>query len=483
MQLYLAFRRYFYAFSALFLTFASVASAQTGTTSIHGTISDKTGGVIVGAVVKLSAPALSVERTTTSGETGLYNFVSLQPGTYVLTVEAPGFRKYEQKNVELLVNNPTTLNVDLQVGTTSETVEVSTQTLTLNTMDASVGVAFDENQVKQLPLESRNVPDLLSLQAGVVYTGNRPDIDQNTDTRSGSVNGSHSDQSNITLDGISVNPKGGYAFQSVLPVTPDSVQEFRVTTTNYGADQGVSSAAQVSLVTKSGTNQFHGSAYEYNRNSYFSANDYFVKTAQLESGAPNSPPKLNRNIFGGSLGGPIRKDRFYFFLNYEGYRDAEAQSVVRTIPTASFRDGVVEYQCAVSTLCSGNTVQGLSGNSYSAPSGYFALSPEQITKMDSTSLGPHGANPVVLKYMNSTYPLPNDTTVGDGVNTAGYRFRGPTDTTKNWYIAKLDYNLTSDAKHRLSLSGALANESSAGAPFLPGTPAEQTIVNYNKGII
>ena len=110
MQLYPAFKRYFYSLFILFLGFASVASAQTGTTSIHGTITDKTGGVVAGAVVKLSAPALSVERTTTSGETGQYNFVALQPGSYVLTVEAPGFRKFERKNVGLMVNNPTTLN-------------------------------------------------------------------------------------------------------------------------------------------------------------------------------------------------------------------------------------------------------------------------------------------------------------------------------------------------------------------------------------
>ena len=305
------------------------------------------------------------------------------------------------------------------------------------------------------------------------------------DTRSGAVNGARSDQSNVTLDGVAVNDKGGYAFTSVLPVTLDSVQEFRVTTSNYGADEGSAGGAQVALVTKSGTNDFHGSAYEYNRNSAVSANDYFIKAAQLGSGDPNVPPFLNRNIFGGSLGGPIRKNRFYFFLNFEGYRDAEDVSAVRTVPTAAMRDGVIQYACVNqnAALCPGNTVQGLSGASYTAPAGYFALSPQQITTMDGTSLGPHGPDPAVLKYMNSTYPLPNDSTVGDGVNTAGYRFRAPTDTTKNWYIAKLDYNITTDGRHRLYLSGELANENSAMAPFLPGTPPEQDIVNYNKGLI
>src|SRR6516162_10062346 len=177
-------------------------------------------------------------------------------------------------------------------------------------------------------MEGRNVPDLLSLQAGVLYTGNRSDINVDTDTRNGAVNGARSDQSNITLDGMPVNDSGGHAFKSVLPVTLDSVQEFRVTTTNYNADQGGSSGAQVALVTKSGTNAFHGSAYEYHRNTYTSANDYFVKAGQIDNCLQNNialgnkecntPPKLIRNIFGGSVGGPIKKDRLFMFLNYEG---------------------------------------------------------------------------------------------------------------------------------------------------------------------
>src|SRR5205085_4353287 len=128
------------------------------------------------------------------------------------------------------------------------------------------------------------------------------DVDKKLDTRSGAVNGAHSDQSNVTLDGVDVNDQvNGYAFTSVLPVTLDSVQEFRVTTTNSNSDAGFSSGAQVALVTKSGTNNFHGSAYEYHRNTYTSANDYFIKQSELSNGSPNDPPKLIRNIFGGSL--------------------------------------------------------------------------------------------------------------------------------------------------------------------------------------
>jgi hypothetical protein len=303
----LIYKRFFFLLSLCFVLVVYGAWAQTGTTSLRGSVLDNSGAAVAGATIKLTDTEVGVQRSAVSNGTGQYEFLSLQPGTYAISVEAPGFRKYDQKNVQLLVNNPTTLNVTLQVGSNMETVEVSAQSQTINTTDASIGVAFGENQVKQLPLESRNVGDLLSLQAGVVYTGNNPSINTNTDTRSGAVNGARSDQSNVTLDGIPVNPKGGYAFQSVLPVTLDSVEEFRVTTSNATADEGSAGGAQVALVTKSGTNNIHGSAYEYNRNSFVSANDYFLKSSQLQNGDPNKPQFLNRNISEVPSAGPSRK--------------------------------------------------------------------------------------------------------------------------------------------------------------------------------
>ncbi len=281
------------------------AWAQTGTTSLRGTVTDKTGASVGEANVSLDNLSQAFHRETQTSTTGEYDFVALPPGTYALTIEKAGFRRYEQKNLQLLVNLPATVNATLEVGATSQTVEVSASAVALNTTDASIGNAFGENQIKQLPLEGRNVPDLLTLQAGVAYTGNRSDVNRDVDTRSGAVNGARSDQSNITLDGVDVNDQiKGSAFTSVLPVTLDSVQEFRVITTNANADQGRSSGAQVSLVTKSGTNNLHGSLYEYHRNTATSANDYFVKTAELQSGQANVPPKLIRNIFGAPSVGP-----------------------------------------------------------------------------------------------------------------------------------------------------------------------------------
>jgi hypothetical protein len=467
------------------LLFAAVgASAQTGTTSLHGVVTDKTGSAIVGAKITLTNSGQGWTRETATGSVGDYDFLSLPPGTYALTIEKAGFRKFDQKNLQLLVNSPETANVTLEVGSTSETIEVTAQAATLNTTDASLGQAFDENQIKSLPLEAGNVPELLSLQAGVAYMGNRTDINRDNDTRSGAVNGARSDQSNITLDGVDVNADTkGYAFTSVLPITADSVEEFRVTTSNYNADEGRSSGAQVTLVTKSGTNDFHGSLFEIHRNTYTSANDYFVKLAQLSApGAnpsDNKAPKLIRNIFGGSLGGPILKDRFFFFVNYQAGRQSEAQSVVRVVPSAAMQDGVITYQCQDPTMCPATNVQGLTG-SHAIQAGFFGLTPAQIKSMDPLGIGI--STSVMVPYLQSFAPfVPNDNSVGDGVNFVGFRFKGPVQFTNNWYIARADYKITRNGNHSIFWRGALRNDKNPGVPYLPGGGAELTKVDFSKG--
>src|SRR6266851_6130695 len=328
------------------LTVNGTVFPQTSSTSLQGTVTDPSGSAIVGATVVLANSESKLERTIETGMQGEYRFIALPPGTYTLTVTAKGFSHYQQTDLQLLVNTPATPNVRLKVGGTSENVTVMGEAPVLNEVDASLGNSFDQNQVREIPIEGRNVAELLSLQAGVAYTGNRKDIDKDQDTRSGSVNGARSDQSNITLDGVDVNDQvAGYAFTSVLPTTLDSVQEFRVTTANYNADQGTGSGAQVALITKSGTNSFHGSLYEYHRNTITSANDWFVKNAEALSGERNVPDKLIRNIFGASVGGPIQKNRLFFFVNYEGTRRREEDSTVRSIPSPAMRDGVIQYQC------------------------------------------------------------------------------------------------------------------------------------------
>jgi hypothetical protein len=454
--------------------------AQTGATSLRGQVLDRSGAAIAQAKVTLTDPAKALERQTTTNNSGVYEFPALPPGTYLLSVEMSGFRTYQRRNLQLLVDSPATADVTLEIGSATQTVEVSAQTTTINTSDASLGNTFSERQVKDLPLEAGNVPELLSLQAGVAYTGNRPDVNRDTDTRSGAVNGARSDQSNITLDGVDANADTkGYAFTSVLPITQDSVQEFRVTTSNYNADEGRSSGAQVALVTKSGTNLFHGAAFWSNRDTFTSANDYFIKLSELQSGQPNEPPKLLRNNFGGALGGPIKKDRLFFFVNYEGHRQREAQSVVRIVPSGTMQDGVLMYQCADPTQCPGGTVQGLTA-SHAVPTGDFGLGPAQIAGMDPQGIGV--STNVVIPYLQSFSKFPaNDNSVGDGLNFVGYRFKGPVAIDTNWYIARADYKITSNGNHTLFWRGALRNDTNNGVPYLPGGGPELSQVDYSKG--
>jgi len=200
------------------------------------------------------------------------------------------------------VDQPATVNFSLSIQSSTVTIDVSAQSQTLNDTDATIGNALNNATIAALPSEGRNVPDLLSVQPGVLYLGRG--ADKQGDSRTGSVAGARSDQTNVTLDGLDDNDQTqGCAFTGVLRSTLDSVEEFRVTTTNANADEGRSSGGQVSMVTKSGTNQFHGSVYEYNRNTFTVANDWFNKQAQESQGLPNVPGKLIRNTFWGSLGG------------------------------------------------------------------------------------------------------------------------------------------------------------------------------------
>ena len=461
---------FLFSLIALWLISTSFVFSQTSSTSLRGTVSDPSGSVVEGATVVLENRESNLKRTVTTGAQGEYQFLFLSPGTYSLVVTTAGFERYQQTGLQLLVNTPATTNVRLQVGKASEVVNVTTEAPILNTVDASLGNSFDQNQVRQIPLEGRNVPDLLSLQAGVAYIGNRPDIDKDQDTRNGAVNGARSDQSNITLDGVDVNDQSsGYAFTSVLPVTLDSVQEFRVTTSNYNADEGEGSGAQVSLVTKSGTNNWHGSLYEYHRNTITSANDYFVKQAELTTGQPNTPDKLLRNIFGVSVGGPIEKNRLFFFVNYEGTREREQQSTVRTIPTPSLCQGAIQYADASGAITT--------------------ITPAQLQALDPLGLGINPAieNASHTGYFDKTFCtgqfVTNDPSVGDGLNYSGFRFRAPVSLDNNAFIARVDYHLTADGKHTLFWRGALQNIFNPQAPFLPGAPPEHTVTDHSKGFV
>ena len=249
------------------LVLAGTSFAQIATTSLRGVVKDPSGAVVPNAKITLTNAATGQVLSTTSNAAGEYSFSQVSPAGYTIDVTAPGFG--EQKvTAELIVDQPATIDFTVTVKSLAEVVNVSAETQTLNTTDASLGGSMDNALIQALPSETRNVPDLLSLEPGVLYlpTMGASESNPGGDSRSGAVNGIRSDQGNVTVDGVDDNDQVfGYAFTGVLRETQDSVEEFRVATSNTNSDEGRSAGAQVSLITKSGTNKFHGGAYEYNR--------------------------------------------------------------------------------------------------------------------------------------------------------------------------------------------------------------------------
>lgn len=458
--------------SVLLLGIPLLVLAQTSTTSVRGVITDPQGAVVPNATVTLNDPATGTSHTATTGAQGEYQFLQVVPGTYSLTASGRGFSDAKAANVHLLVNTPSTVNLKLQLAGATETVEVEGETPTLNTQDASIGNAFNNTQIMELPLEGRDPVGILSLQPGVAYVGNN--VDQSYDSRGGSVNGARSDQTNITLDGIDDNNQNlGLAFQGALRSTLDSLQEFRVTTTNSNADSGRSSGAQVSLVTKSGTNNLHGTVYEYNRDTFGTANDWFNKRAEIAAGEPNVPGKLIRNTYGGSIGGPIIKDRAFFFGTYEGQRTRETFQATRTVPSLLFRQGILQYEDGTQPKPNIITV---------TPQQFASMDPN-CSRLGTCPLGP-GVNPAVLQVLQQ-YPAPNTTSVGDGLDYQGFTFAAAVPTNLNTYIAKFDFNI--NQRQTLFVRANLQNDNlvnptAADVQQFPGQPANVTNRNNAKGL-
>jgi Carboxypeptidase regulatory-like domain len=427
-------------------------------TSLTGTVTDPSGSALPGASITIVNDANHLTRKTTADSLGRYSLLQVEPGNYTVTATAAGFADTIIPNVRLLVNSPATVAIKFEkVGSVSEAVSVSAEALQINTTDASMGNAVGGKVITELPFEGRNVMGLLAIQPGVLFLG-EPNPGTVGDHRSGAVNGGKADQGNVTMDGIDVNDQQDHtAFTSVLRATLDSVEEFRTVTSNAGADMGRTSGAQVTLVTKSGTNSLHGSLYEVNRNTDLAANDF------LSNAAGVARARLIRNVFGASIGGPIKKDRLFYFFNYEGRRDASSQPILRLVPNSNFRQGIFSYVRTDGSL--------------------GQLTPAQVTALDPKHIGP---DPAMLSLLQS-YPQPNDFGQGDGLNTAGFRFNASTPLRWNTYIAKLNYQLDQAGKHQVFIRGNLQNDnfvpnSLAALPQFPGDPSSSVFLDNSKGL-
>ncbi len=395
------------------------AMAQSGTTGINGTVSDQNGAAVPGATVTLVNPETGFRRTVMSAEDGRYSFPGIAPATYRLEVTANNFKKLINTGVKALVDSPIELNLPLQTGDVSAVVNVTSNTIdsVINNQDASIGNNFEPQQITQLPTDLRRVADLLTLQPGV--------------TREGYVAGGRSDQANITLDGIDINDQqtGGRTDQfqtkqsTVLRATTESVEEFRITTTNANASQGRSSGAQISLVTKGGTNDLRGSVFYFYKPTAFSANTFFNNLSGV------ARPSLARNVFGGAIGGPIKKDKAFFFYAFEGQREKKGESVVRTVPLTSLGQGLLKFNGR------------LPGEPATTPFHLITLTTAQLNSIYSLA----GINPAaVAVFAGAASRYSSNTSDGgdNGLNVGGFRFNSPTSIAENTHVLRLDFNLT-----------------------------------------
>src|SRR5580658_3724623 len=448
------------------LSIVPFAFGQTATTSLRGVVKDSSGALVSGASITLTDPANGNTYHETSNSAGYYIFAIINPARYLITVSSSGFA-VQTRTAELLVDQPATINFALSIKADTVTVDVSAASETLNFTDATIGNSVGNPTIQALPMEGRDPINLLSLQPGVLYVGN-----EISDSRQGAVAGGRSDQGNITLDGLDDNDQiGGAAFTGILRSTLDSTEEFRVTTSNGTAAAGRSSGAQVDLVTKSGTNKYHGSLYEYYRPDNTVANSFFYKNEELGSGEANIPQKYVLNTFGGAIGGPIKRDKLFYFFNYEGKRQAISDVVGATVPTTTFMGGGLDYLDA-----NGNT---------------DSLTPAQVAAMDmpcesqtfnGAPVCPNGpgANAAILAYY-ATVPTATGSVLGDGgLNSGSLFFSSPAPSTLNTSILKLDYNL--NGNNHFFVRGNLQKDTAAGDENLPGQPAATFYDDNTKGI-
>jgi hypothetical protein len=454
--------------AAALLTVLSVRAQEVS--GLTGVVLDKSGSAVGGVSVALDNAKTGLHQETTTNEQGGYQFLRVPPGQgYKLTFVKDGFRKLELSDVALGVETTSTRNVTLEVGQVTQTVEVQASAAeTLNTTDASVGNVLDIRTLRDLPSLIRETPaTLLGLQAGVVANsgGNA--------NQSGAVTGSRTDQGNVTIDGIDVNDQaGGFAFATVGNAPIDSVQEFRATTANAEAYDGRSGGAEIQLVTKSGTNDFHGAAYEYNRTAATAANDFFNNSAGV------ARPALTRNQFGADVGGPIKKDKLFFFFNFEGRRDASQSAVAQTVPLANVRAGGINYinsnpgctdSARLNDPATASCITQLPATSTTGPS---------VQGFDPLGIGDDTA---LLSILNKD-PAANDLTGGDGVNTGLFRFNAPVVVDHNTYVGRVDYKISSKQSLFGRFNVVRENDTQAVQQF-PGDPTTQLFVDRSWAFV
>jgi len=466
--------------AVLFCAVTATAQNQSG---ITGIVSDQSGAVVPGATVTLLDTKTGKEQTVTTDDNGGYRFNNVEPAAgYTLTVARQGFQTYVLNGISIAVGATNTQHIQLSAGDVSARVEVSatSEGVTLNTTDASVGNVITSRQLRELPVQIRSSPAaLLGLQPGVI--GNN--VGTGSTNRVGSVTGSRADQGNITVDGIDANDQTtGQAFLTVGNAPIDSIQEFRGTVAGLNASEGRSSGGQVQLVTNSGTNKFHGNIREYYRSEKFSANQFFNNRQGTDpiTGLEIAPrPRLRRHQYGGSIGGPMPyphfgenngplfrsgKDKLFFFFDNERRSDRSETTLTRSVPLDTWRAGNIGYiratnaqtgvACPANSRANDPATAGCIG--YLTPTDIAALDPQHV-----------GVNQSLLGLYNSRFPHANDLTLGNGVNTGGFRWNAPNTRDDNIYTTRFDV-VPTDRQRAFVRFTITRRDSTNSSQFVPG---------------
>lgn len=452
----------------LVLCVSATALAQGTTSRVTGTVSDQNGAAVAGATVTLTNEATGVSFNAETSESGTYGFDLVQVGQYTLTVEKQGFKKYVSNENSVNINQPATIHAVLSPGGIDEVVTVTAAAEQVQTSTSgNIGSIIEQKTLESLPIvgtRGRNPLDLLNFQPGVVFGGNTGG--------SVNVNGSRDRAFNFTLDGIDINEStaGGSNFTPLRP-NPDSVQEFQVVTSNFTAELGRSSGAQVTLVTKSGTNEFHGNAFEFYRTPRFDAKSYPVTI----SGLPKD--QFVQHIFGGSVGGPIVKDKLFFFTNLQLLRAYDTALVNRTVYTATARQGIFRYVVGRANAPAGTATAAIdaAGNPILPACTGTPPTNQPCILSYNIAANPTGITPdTVLAGILNSAPLPNNFTSGDGLNTAGFNFASP-QREKQWdFVTKFDYNISDKSmiyvRYAQGEQSSFGDSANGGRPIFPGSP-------------
>ena len=447
-------------FRAALLVCACVTAFSQGTTSrVVGTVSDSSGSVVPGATVKLINAGTNATFTTTTSAAGTYGFEAVQSGTYEVDVEAKGFRKFISRENQVTIGQPSTVNARLEVGAASEQVLVEASAETVQTSTSgNFGNVVTKQEVMDLPIvgsRGRNPLDLVVMQPGVV---------SGAPTGGGIyVHGARDRSWNYTLDGIDTNDSSqGGSNTTSFRVNPDMLDEFKVVTGNNTAEYGRNSGGQVAMITRSGTNEFHGNAFWFYRTPRLNANEWQNNLQNL------GKAQLAQNIYGGGVGGPVIKNRTFFFVEFQGLRARSSSLTTRTVYTEQARQGILRYvkggrnqpsnAPGASVDSAGNPLPGVSIGTYNVAGN----DPQHI-----------GIDPTIAAEVKLE-PLPNNFTIGDGLNTAGYIFSALASERQHDQTIKIDQIINS----KNSVYGRIAWGSddsicdivNAGQPVFPGTP-------------